>query len=261
MMRIFRFLVIGGLVLGIIFSVRAVLNPRNQTFFRWATGDENDQATLIAERDPCATAPFILPTEGFIGLLWNDPRGPYSQSRRHQGIDIFTNEPVGTQPIYAVADGYIYRESDWVSTVIQRIPSDPLQPNQQIWVYYTHMADEQGNDFIEPQFARGVTDVPIKQGELIGYVGNYDGNVPSRIWTHLHVSVVKDQRGTYLNEYFIDNTFDPSPYFGMGLDYESAETADCQSSIPSTNASASNGTRSSMLSPVPTKRTGMPSSR
>jgi murein DD-endopeptidase MepM/ murein hydrolase activator NlpD len=226
-MRIFRLLVVGGLILGLILLIRAWRNPQNQALLRWATGDENARATLIAQRDPCATAPFKLPTDGFVGLLWNDPRGPYSQRRRHQGIDIFSNEPAGTQPVYAVADGFIYREADWVSTVIQRIPSDPLQPDQQVWVYYTHMADAQGNDFIEPQFARGVTEVPIKQGERIGYVGNYDGNVPSRIWTHLHLSVVKERNGTYLNEYFIDNTRDPSPYFGMRLDYESAEAAHC----------------------------------
>ncbi len=222
-MRLFRYIIGAALLLSLIFLVRAWRNPRNQQFLTWATGDDDVRATLIAERDPCATAPFILPSEGFVGLLWNDPRGPYSQSRRHQGIDIFTDEAPGTQPVYAVADGFIYREDDWVATVIQRIPSDPLQPNQQIWVYYTHMADVQGNDFIEPQFERGVTEVPIKQGELIGYIGNYDGNVPSRIWTHVHVSVVKDSRGTYLNEYFIDNTLDPSLYFGMALDYESAE--------------------------------------
>ncbi len=226
-MRVFRYLIISGLILSLILLARTWLNPRNREFATWATGNENERATLIAERDPCAKAPFILPAEGYIGLFWNDPRSPYSQSRRHQGIDIFINEQPGTQPVYAVADGFIYREADWVSTVIQRIPSDPLQPGQQIWVYYTHMADAQGNDFIEPQFERGVTEVPIRQGELIGYVGNYDGNVPSRIWTHLHLSVVKDSDGTYLNEYFIDNTLDPSPYFGTGLDYANQGTWTC----------------------------------
>lgn len=224
MRRLARWLLLTALLLVALLVFRWWREPGNQDFVTWASGDEDARATLIAQSEPCVEAPFALPAEGWIGLFWNDPRGPYSQRRRHQGIDIFTREPPGTVPVYAVADGFIYREGDWVSTVIQRIPSDPLNPGQQIWVYYTHMADTQGNDFIEPQFGRGVTEVEVRQGDLIGYVGNYDGNVPSRIWTHLHLSVVKDSDGTYLNEYFIDNTLDPSPYFGMKLDWrKSAE--------------------------------------
>ena len=133
-MRVFKIIIICGLLISVGLLIRAMLNPRNQQFVAWATGGEEARATLIAASDPCVAAPFILPSAGFVGLLWNDPRGPYSRSRRHQGIDIFTNARPGTLPVVAVADGFVYRESDWVSTVIQRIPSDPFQPEQQIWV-------------------------------------------------------------------------------------------------------------------------------
>ena len=45
------------------------------------------------------------------------------------------------------------------------------------------MADEQGNDFIEPAFERGVSEVFVEQGTLLGYVGNYDGNMQSHWYT------------------------------------------------------------------------------
>lgn len=199
-------------------------DPRNQDFVTWSGDDSAEKAALITvQRDPCPNAPFILPSDGFIGLLYSDPRGPYSESRRHQGIDIFTDQSPGTQPVYAAYDGYVTRQSDWTSTLIQRIPSDPLNSEQQIWIYYTHMADEDGNDFIEPAFKRGVREQFVERGTLLGYVGNYDGNKPSQIWTHLHLSVVKDDSGRYANEYFIDNTLDPTPYLGIDVHYDSAE--------------------------------------
>lgn len=215
---------IAGLAIGI-WLIRFMTNPRNGDFITWGSGDSAERNDLVTvQREPCPGAPFILPSDGFIGLLYSDPRGPYNASRRHQGIDIFTDAEPGVQPVYAAYDGYVSRESGWISTVIQRIPDNPLNPGEQIWLYYTHMADEAGNDFIEPAFGPGAREVFVEQGTLLGYVGNYDGNTPSRIWTHLHFSVVRDDSGAYLNEYFIDNTYDPSPYLGMQVDYDSAES-------------------------------------
>ena len=34
---------------------------------------------------------------------------------------------------------------------------------------------------------------------------------------HLHVSIVKDDGGQFMNELDINNTYDPSPYFGLAL--------------------------------------------
>ena len=67
-------------------------NLRSQAFMQWARGDEPIRAELITvQKDACPGAPFILPTEGFIGLLYADPSSPYSSAAPHQGIDIFSN--------------------------------------------------------------------------------------------------------------------------------------------------------------------------
>jgi murein DD-endopeptidase MepM/ murein hydrolase activator NlpD len=185
----------------------------------WWTGDEQaKQALITTQRDACAGAPFVLPADGYVGLLYNDPRGPYSSLRPHQGIDIFSSQGLGVVPVYAAYDGYVRRETHWTSAVIQRVPNDPLT-GEQIWLYYAHMADAQGNDFIEPAFERGVSEVFVEQGTLLGYIGNYDGNVPSRIGTHLHFSIVIDNNGTYANELDFDNTIDTTPYLGMQVNY------------------------------------------
>ena len=86
---------------------------------------------------------------------------------------------------------------------------DPLHPGQTIWTYYTHMADLSGaHSFIEDRFPPGSVDVPVRQGELLGYQGIYNGGVnASRVGLHLHFSLVKsDAQGHYLNESVFANT-------------------------------------------------------
>lgn len=164
----------------------------------------------------CAGAPFILPTEGFIGLLWRDTAGPYNTTRRHTGLDIFSGKPAGTAPIYAVYDGFLTRLDDWRSTVIIR-HDDPLQEGRIIWTYYTHMASVDGQDiFISPQFPQGTYGQFVPQGTLLGYQGEY--NPPFPVAVHLHISIVtSENNGGFKNESVLDNTLDPSPYFGLDV--------------------------------------------
>lgn len=199
-------------------------DPRNRAFLQWWQGDAETRASLITiQQEACTNAPFILPAQGFIGLLYGDPRGPYSRARPHQGIDIFSSTPVGETAVYAAYDGYITREEDWKSSLIQRIPDDPLQPGRQIWLYYTHLADPDGNDFIEPAFRPGTRDFFVERGTLLGYTGNYSGNPLNPVGVHLHFSIVLDNgRGQYLNELEFENTIDPSPYLGMAVNIECA---------------------------------------
>ena len=211
-------------------GVRFLLNiddPRNRAFVQWATGDETERATLItAQREACPGAPFILPTDGFIGLLYEDPRGPYSNSNPHQGIDIFSEGEAGVTPVYAAYDGYLSREAGWRSALILRVPDDPLRPGNQIWLYYTHMADRDGNSFIVEAFPPGATEVFVEQGTLLGYTGDFNGNAARSIWVHLHFSIVQDDgNGRYLNELEFTNTLDPSPYLGMALNYQCVPAA------------------------------------
>ena len=206
-------------------------NPQGRAISQWAMGDETARADLITvQREACGDAPFILPADGFIGLLYADPRGPYSLLKPHQGIDIFSEGEVGKTAVYAAYDGYVTRESNWISSLILRVPEDPLAPDEQIWLYYTHMADRDGNDFIEPAFAPGTSDFFVEQGTLLGYTGDYNGGSARDIWVHLHFSIVKDDgNGRYLNELDFNNTKDLSPYFQMNMNYrESSGNITCQ---------------------------------
>lgn len=163
----------------------------------------------------CGDAPFLLPTDGFIGYLWGDS---FRVGHSHQGIDIFGGTQPGVTPVYAAYDGYLTRESGWKSTVILRIPSDPLHPGTQIWTYYTHLADAQGNALIAPDFPAGTAEVFVKAGTLLGHQGNFSGTPGSPVGVHLHFSIVRDDgSGKYTNELEISNTYDPSPYLGLNL--------------------------------------------
>ena len=206
--------------------INSLRDPRSRAFLQWRQGDvAARQALVTVQRDACPGAPFILPADGFIGLLFGDPRGPYSAANPHQGIDIFSQTEPGITPVYAAYDGYVTRESDWRSTLIMRVPEDPLQPDRQIWLYYTHMADREGNDFIVDTFAPGTRELFVEQGTLLGYTGDYNGNATRTVWVHLHFSVVQDDgNGRYRNELDINNTLDPSPYLGLSVNYNCAPT-------------------------------------
>jgi hypothetical protein len=163
----------------------------------------------------CKNAPFHMPTDGFIGFIWDDSFRP---GHRHQGLDIFGLEKPGVVPVYAAYPGYLTRLPDWKSTVIIRIPRDPLRPGQQIWAYYTHMAESDGRSYVADAFPPGTTEVFVEQGTLLGYQGNYSGDPNNPTGVHLHFSIVRDDgNGNFLNELEIKNTLDPSPYLGMQL--------------------------------------------
>lgn len=163
----------------------------------------------------CDDAPFIFPTDGLIGFIWDDSFRP---GHRHSGLDIFAGTSVGITPIVAAYPGYLTREADWKSTVIIRVPQDPLDPSRQIWVYYTHMADANGNSYISPEFPQGTKEVFVEAGTFLGYQGNFSGDPLNPVGVHLHISIVEDDGfGNYKNELDIENTYDPSPYFGLPL--------------------------------------------
>jgi len=169
---------------------------------------------LIKAGSRCGNAPFIFPTTGMVGYLWDDS---FQIGHRHQGIDIFAGTDINVTPVIAAYAGYLTRLPDWKSSVIVRVPSDPLEPGRQIWVYYTHMADANGNSFISTEFPPGTNEQPIDAGTLLGHQGDYSGDPSNPVGVHVHVSIDKDQDGHFMNELDINNTYDPSPYFGMAL--------------------------------------------
>ena len=163
----------------------------------------------------CGDAPFLIPTDGFIGYLWGDSFRP---GHRHQGLDIFGGGGLNQTPVIAAYPGYLTRLPEWISSLIIRIPEDPLRPGRQVWTYYTHMADSDGYSYISSEFPPGAQEVFVEAGTLLGYQGNYSGDPLNPVGIHLHFSVVLDDGlGRFLNELEIENTLDPSPYLGLPL--------------------------------------------
>jgi murein DD-endopeptidase MepM/ murein hydrolase activator NlpD len=188
---------------------------RSARVLRWLRNPGSHSGWSIEAGQRCGEAPFIMPTTGLVGYLWDDSFRP---GHRHQGIDIFGGTEVGLTPVIAAYSGYLTRLPDWKATVIIRIPEDPLQPQRQIWTYYTHMAGPDGDPYIAADFPAGTQEVFVEAGTLLGYQGNYSGTAGNPVGVHLHFSIVRDDgRGEFLNELHIENTLDPSPYLGLAL--------------------------------------------
>lgn len=192
------------------------------SFRTWIRNPASHPDWKLSAGSQCGSAPFIFPTDGFVGFLWGDSFRP---GHSHQGIDIFAGTDVNVTPIIAAYPGYLTRLPDWKSTVIVRVPSDPLNPGQQIWLYYTHMADEDGNSFISEDFPPGLSEQYIEAGTFLGYQGDFSGTPGNPVGIHLHFSIVEDDgNGQFKNELDIKNTLDPSPYLGLPLNaYENRD--------------------------------------
>jgi peptidoglycan LD-endopeptidase LytH len=174
-----------------------------------------NQKFVIQAGTRCGNAPFIFPTTGMVGYLWDDS---FKVGHRHQGIDIFAGTEVDITPVIAAYPGYLTRLPEWKSSVIMRISDDPLNPGRQIWLYYTHMADSSGKSFISSDFPPGTSEKYIEAGTVLGRQGNYSGDPNNPVGVHLHFSIARDDgTGHFKNELDINNTYDPSPYLGLRL--------------------------------------------
>lgn len=222
MKSLVKFALAAGTVLGAVGVYLYLRQPafpgnsgRDLRVVQWIRNPQAHPDWAVESASRCGDAPFIFPTSGYIGYLWDDSFRP---GHRHQGIDIFSGTEIGIVPVIAAYDGYLTRLPDWKSTVILRIPHDPLQPERQIWTYYTHMADKDGGSLIAEDFPPGTQDVFVPAGTLLGYQGNFSGTPGNPVGVHLHFSIVKDDgKGNFLNELEIRNTLDPSPYFNLNL--------------------------------------------
>ena len=199
-----------------IYQILKGTTPRTGRVITWIRNPQNHPDWETSSLSRCReSTPFLFPTDGYIGYLWDDSFRP---GHRHQGIDIFTSESSGDTPVYAAYDGYLTRLSDWKSSLIIRVPQDPLHPQNQIWIYYTHLADLDGNSYIVPDFPAGTSNLFVEEGTLLGYQGNFSGTAGKPVGVHLHFSIVKDDgKNSFLNELNILNTLDPSPYFDLPL--------------------------------------------
>ncbi len=216
-----------GLVIGVILyrTMRPSVGRLMRLRAYWAAPGDYEEWTMEAG-ERCGEAPFLFPTDGFIGFLWGDSFRP---GHTHQGIDVFGPsgpDGLGETPVVAAYDGYLTRLPEWRSSVIIRIPSDPLHPGQQIWTYYTHMADAEGKSYISEAFPPGTTEVFVPAGTPLGYQGNYSADPDNPTGMHLHFSIVEDDgEGRFRNELVFRNTLDPSPYLGFIVNADEGEGA------------------------------------
>lgn len=215
---------LAGIVIGIAFFIVWRVRPassRTPYLVEWLRNPQDHLEWSVQAGTLCtADAPFLMPTDGLIGYIWDDSFRP---GHRHSGLDIFSGEEPGVTPVVSAYPGYLTRLLEWKSAVIVRVPEDPLQPSRQIWLYYTHMADPSGNSFISADFPPGTSELYIEAGTFLGSQGNYTGDPYSPSGVHLHFSIVRsDTSGEFLNELEIGNTLDPSPYFGIPLNRHTA---------------------------------------
>jgi murein DD-endopeptidase MepM/ murein hydrolase activator NlpD len=206
-------LIAGGLVLGLAWRERRALSYLLRAAWRQRTLPDEQQDVPV---ERCPGAPWLLPTSGVLGVLWDDTRvPPYGADYRHSGLDIFGEGRENTVPVYAVADGLLTRLPGWKSAVIIQ-HEDPLRPGEVVWTYYAHMAGSSGRSYIVEDFSAGSSGVRVEAGQLLGYQGVWSGHPLSPGWLHLHFSVVKAaEDGSFLNETLVANTLDPSPYLGI----------------------------------------------
>ena len=216
-----RFIILSILMVGVITAIGTAIlmykpnTARLVSFRTWINNPASHPDWKLAAGSQCPSAPFTLPTDGFVGFLWGDSFRP---GHTHQGIDIFAGTDVNIAPVVAAYPGYLTRLPDWKSTVIVRVPSDPLNPGTQIWLYYTHMADQFGNSFVSDEFPAGTFEKYIEAGTFLGKQGDYSGDPNNPTGVHLHFSIVQDDgNGQFKNELEIKNTLDPSPYLGLPL--------------------------------------------
>lgn len=224
-------LIVVGIVLG--YRLYREIQPTSNHFSRlrrYWQDPEAHQDWAFQAGEACGEAPFLQPSSGYAAFLWG---ARYRDGRRHQGVDIFGPtgpDGLGETPVVSAYDGYLTRLPDWVSTVIIRIPQDPLEPGRQIWTYYTHMADAAGSSFISDEFPPGTYEVFVPAGKLLGYQGNYSADPNNPTGMHLHFSIVGDNgRGEFKNELEFNNTLDPSPYLGfpVSIDQAGSEISAC----------------------------------
>jgi hypothetical protein len=212
-------ILIGGLILGVGAYFLFIRKPgnfkRSLYVSQFLSNPAGHLDWMIKTGARCGDAPFLFPTDGIVGYLWNDS---FRLGHHHQGIDVFGGKEAGITPVYSTYPGYLTRLMDWKSSIIVRVPDDPLHPGRQIWLYYTHMADSEGNSYISTQFPAGTSEVFIPAGTLLGYQGNFSGTPDNPVGVHLHFSIVQDDgEGRFKKELLIENTLDPSPYFHLPL--------------------------------------------
>jgi len=158
--------------------------------------------------DACPSGEWRLPSDGLFGIQW-----------MKSGIDFFGRGNAGKIPVYAVADGLLTRQTDWVDSVAI-LHNDPLHPAKKVWSYYGGMAAPNGTDsYVVGDFPAGTTNVPVQSGQIIGYQGSWSGNPPWPKWVHMFFAVIdSSEQNTFPEIVTPEITLDPVPYLGLTVE-------------------------------------------
>src|SRR5688572_435012 len=158
--------------------------------------------------DACPSGEWRLPTDGLFGIQW-----------MKGGIDFFGRGNAGKIPVYAVADGLLTRQPDWVDSVAI-LHDDPLHPEKKVWSFYGGMAAPNGTDtYVLSDFPAGTTNVPVQSGQLVGYQGAWSGNPPWPKWVHMSFAVIDSpEQNTFPEKVTPEITLDPVPYLGLTVE-------------------------------------------
>lgn len=140
------------------------------------------------------STPFSSLMIPVAGVTRNELRDTFtdarSNGRTHDAIDI--PAPQGT-PVVAVADGRIAKffDSEAGGTTIYQISSD-----EKLVYYYAHL--QKRADMVRENDL-------VKQGTIIGYVGDTGNAVPGNFHLHFSIAAINDPKryweGTYFNPY------------------------------------------------------------
>ena len=163
--------------------------------------------------EACTGAPWRIPTRADLGLRWDGATAMF-----------FGRGNLGQVPVAAVADGWLYRAAAWQGSVAV-LHEDPLRPGAQVWSFYDDLASADGTtSTIAPEFPPGSEGVFVKQGQVLGYQGVWNGGPGSTpVWQHVRFGVTRANPDGRFPDALTDAAFlDPAPYLGIALRGEGA---------------------------------------
>ena len=111
------------------------------------------------------------------------------------------------------------RLPEWVEAVAI-LHDDPLHSGKKVWSYYGSMADNFGTaSFVAEEFPAGITNIPVKSGQVLGYQGTWSG-IPLRPkWVHISFAVVEASgQNTFPAEVTDELRLDPAPYLDLSIE-------------------------------------------
>ena len=163
------------------------------------------QRTASAGLTSCPGAVWQLPSDGTLGIKWQDG-----------GLDFFGQGNEGKIPVYAVAYGLLIRWPNWVDAVAI-LHDDPLHPGSKLWSYYGNMIAANGIDsYVAEDFPLGASGIPVKAGQLLGYQGPWSGKPRWPTWVHMHFNIIRAAKEeAFPSDWTLGETLDPSSYLGL----------------------------------------------